>query len=161
MENQKAVFTIQGSSDEPYTVVVSFNPFAISCTCQAGFSGLPCKHRKNILNGICENMISAPGNHEEVLAFIKELAGNSNIFEALDEYEKIKNEAKENDKDCEKALKKYRNELTDFVLKKVKTDRKAIKANTELDEAIKKGIEIVAAKESILEALRTVFILPR
>ena len=90
MNDQKAVFTIQGSSDEPYIVTVSFDPFTISCTCQAGLSGLPCKHRKNILNDFCENMLSAPGNHEEVLSFIKEIASNSNIFQLLDEYETVK-----------------------------------------------------------------------
>ena len=57
-------------------------------------------------------------------------------------------------------MKKYKNELTEFALKKVKTERKAVKAKTELDEAIEKGIEIVAVKENVLNALRSVFVSP-
>jgi hypothetical protein len=158
--NDYAVFTVQGSSPEPYTITVNFNPLTISCTCQAGIVGMPCKHRIHILKGYCENMLTAPKNYEDVLSAVKEAASNSNIFDLLDEYDAVKKNAKDNDVACEKALKKYRNELTQFVLEKVKTNKKAEKANAELDEAIKKGIEIAAEKESILNALRTFFVSP-
>jgi inorganic triphosphatase YgiF len=108
--------------------------------------------------GYCENMLTGPKNYNEVLSALSEIVENSNIPKLLEEYESVKKEAKDNDTACEKALKKYRNELTQFVLQKVKTDKKAEKAKAELDENIKKGIEIVATKESILNELPTFFI---
>jgi uncharacterized Zn finger protein len=155
-----ATFIVQGSSSEPYKIVIRFNPLAISCTCPAGVAGIPCKHRLHILNGYSNNLLSAPKNYREVLSAVNEVAGNSNVFELLDEYEATKKSAKDNDAACGKALKKYRNELTNFVLGKIKTNKKAEKANVELDDTIKKGIEIEAEKESILSALRTFFISP-
>jgi hypothetical protein len=139
---------------------VSFQPLTLSCTCQAGQSGIPCKHRIQILQGSSTDAIAISQNKESALLAIKEIANNSNVFELLDEYEAVKKEIKEIDANSEKLFKKYRDALTEFRLEKAKTDRKVVKAKSDLDSILEKGIEIAVEKEKILKRLRTVFILP-
>ena len=160
MAQRKAVFSVQGSSSEPYTVTINFDPFSISCTCRTASSGFPCKHRKQIISGNCKNIINPPANHEEILAFVKDIVLGSSILQVLDGFETAKNEEKANDTACHNALKKYRAELTKFALHKEKSNKKSVKAKAELDKAIENGIEIAAMKENILNNLRTVFIYP-
>jgi hypothetical protein len=121
----EAVFMVQGSVPEPYTVHITFEPFTISCTCQAGQNGLPCKHRIHLLKGYCMSPVGVPPNHEAVLHKIREVADSSNIFKLLDEYDLIKDQLKNANEVSEKSFKKYRSELTLHALGKVKSDKKA------------------------------------
>jgi hypothetical protein len=134
------MFNVSGSAPEPYTVKVSFDPFSISCTCQAGLTGTPCKHRIRILKGYSTDTVGIPPNKDEVLHRVNEIAQNLHIFELLDEYERVKKEVKENNLNSEKLFKKYREEMTRFALQQVKTDKNVAKAKVALDDAVEKGI---------------------
>ena len=93
---QKIIFSVQGSSSEPYEVVFQKNASSISatCTCQAGAMGQSCKHRVSILNGGQDGIVS--GNESEIPVVISWLPGSSiaaamaSLTEAEAEFEKIK-----------------------------------------------------------------------
>ena len=63
---EKIEFLIQGSSDEPYKVVIEKRDKSIRalCDCKAAVNGMHCKHRINILKGEDKNIVS--NNNEQV-----------------------------------------------------------------------------------------------
>lgn len=66
----EVVFQIQGSSDEPYSVVVSRSEkgqLTAQCSCPAGEFNRFCKHRRQILDGEAAVIISDNVNDIEVI----------------------------------------------------------------------------------------------
>jgi hypothetical protein len=157
---RQAIFTVQGSAPEPYTIVVTFDPLTISCTCPASISGIPCKHRIQIINGFCENIVAIHPGYEQVLQSINEVARSSGIIEVLNEYEEIKNTLKYNDTLCNKSFKKYRDNLLRFALQHVKTNKNVEKAEAEMDKSVAEWLKIAVRKERVLSELRMVFVMP-
>ena len=154
-----AIFTVQGSSPEPYTITVNFNPLTISCTCQAGIMGIPCKHRIHILKGYCENLLIAPQNYNEVLSAAHESAHNAGILDVLDEYESLKKNTKTVNEKVEKLFKNYLKEVIAQALQK-STEKKVKKASMALDTGIQDCVNAAAEAEELLQALRTLFVRP-
>ncbi|MFV1851624.1 MAG: SWIM zinc finger family protein [Thalassospira sp.] len=70
-------FSIQGSSDEPYTVRFerpapgNLNAY---CTCPAGQNGQYCKHRVNLLNGEIKGIVS--GNESDLTKLAEMVSGS-------------------------------------------------------------------------------------
>jgi len=91
-------FLVQGSEEEPYVVVFSFDGknLKASCSCTAGRAGLACKHRISILGACIDNIVS--DNTEAVSEVCSWLPGSEvavaieslNIAEA--EHERTKRE---------------------------------------------------------------------
>jgi|GEM_PF-2179553 len=153
------IFTVQGSSPEPYKITVNFKPFTISCTCQAAVTGQPCKHRIHILKGYCVDMVSAPDNYDEILSVIKDAALNSPILQLLNEYDTAKKSLKAKNDASEKLFKKYRDAVIASTLKK--GSKKATeKASANLDEALQSCVDVAAEVEARVQCLRTIFIRP-
>ena len=150
-------YEIQGSSPEPYIVVLNFKPFTISCTCAAGKSGLPCRHRIGILNG--ENPGIIKGDIS-LLPKIKQITETTNLSEMFKSYEIVKNNKKAAKKAAENAFKKYVDARENFALKSVKTEKAVIKCREALEAAIDENIEAEKAVIEFLNELRTVFIFP-
>lgn len=90
---QRLQFKIQGSAKQPYIVTfeaehfqhgeVDFQAF---CTCPAGQNGKACKHRKALLHGEFDKIVS--GNEDD-LALLKMLLEGSDVQKALDLLDKI------------------------------------------------------------------------
>ncbi len=55
------IFNVQGSAKEPYSVKFQRHAgrVAASCTCPAGIFQDLCKHRLQILNGTCKDIVSS------------------------------------------------------------------------------------------------------
>ncbi|MDR2535012.1 MAG: SWIM zinc finger family protein, partial [Treponema sp.] len=75
--DKEIFFQVQGSAAEPYMIRVGLDPLTLSCTCQAGHAGIPCKHRISILKGDCTDAIAVPQNEDAVLSKVGETANNS------------------------------------------------------------------------------------
>lgn len=85
---QTLKFQVQGSAKQPYTVTfegehfedgtVNFRAF---CTCPAGKNGKSCKHRKSLLHGEFDKIVS--GNEDD-LVLLRKLIEGSDIQKALD-----------------------------------------------------------------------------
>lgn len=62
-------FFIQGSQDEPYKVVCSWNngQLKASCGCRAGISRMLCKHVKNIMGGSEKAMVRGDSDDVEMV----------------------------------------------------------------------------------------------
>ncbi|MDR0290575.1 MAG: SWIM zinc finger domain-containing protein [Treponema sp.] len=151
------VFFVQGSAPEPYQVIFYPEPFSISCTCQAGVSGIPCKHRIAILSG------QNPGIVHGDLSFlpkIVEMTNCTNLFELLNLWEegrKNKNNAK---KRTDYAFKNYREERIRFLLKWVKTNRAVAKTLEALEAAIENEAENEKQIAETLKVISGVFVKP-
>lgn len=70
-------FQVQGSSSEPYLVIVSASPGRLiaRCTCAAALSGTHCKHRLEILLGTSTAILS--GNAHEMAQVAEWLPGSA------------------------------------------------------------------------------------
>jgi hypothetical protein len=154
------IFKIQGSSPEPYVVEITPDPLTLSCTCQAGIMGIPCKHRIHITRGYCNDWVYAPENYDEVLSVIKNAINDSDIPKCLEEYDRLKKKTKEAEANTDKAFKKYRDAVTHFALQETKNDKDSKKASTALDEAIQKYIDTKAETMDVLKRLQEVFVRP-
>ena len=55
---QTITFAVQGSADTPYQVTFGNDGGSVicTCTCRAGVSGQPCKHRNRIISGSNEDI---------------------------------------------------------------------------------------------------------
>ena len=148
---------VQGSSPEPYQVIFYPEPFSISCTCQAGTAGTPCKHRLAILSG------EDPGitvGDTSFLPKIAEMTKCTNLFHLLDIWEEAKKEKNNARKRTEYAFKVYKEERIKLLLKKVKTDRAVVKTLETLETAIENEAESETASAEALKVLSGVFIRP-
>jgi len=152
-------FFIQGSADTPYTLGLSLDPVSISCTCQAAITGHPCKHRLQIVNGQTENITGLTPASIEAISIFSEIIKKSDIPKCLEDYEKAKIDAKAKNDKSEKAFKKYRAAIVEHALNKG-TEKAIKKASAELDAAMQDCVNAAAETESLIQALRTVFVFP-
>jgi hypothetical protein len=155
--SDKIVYHVQGSDPDPYIVKVTFFPLTISCTCQAGQNGLPCRHRKIILEG------ADPGIVQGDKVRLSEIAGAakvSGVFDLLKAYDDAKAEKKVADDKADKAFRKYRDARLDRIMQRTKTDRAIVKAREGMETAIEALVQAYSQGEIALDALRGVFIRP-
>ena len=153
----KITYHVRGSAPDPYIVKVSLSPLAISCTCYAGENGLPCKHRKLILEGADPGIVQGD---KARLADIAAAALASGVFDLLKAYDEAKAGKKTVDDKADKAFKKYRDSRLDLIMQRVKTDRAVAKARDGMEAAIEAIVPAQEAVEAALGALRGVFIRP-
>jgi uncharacterized Zn finger protein len=151
------IFKVKGSSPEPYTIKINFEPFTISCTCQAGYSGFICKHRMSILYGANVNIVDGDIS---LLPKIEKMIKETVLFDMIEKHENAKKERVKVLKFINNAFKDYREAREDFILKKVKTDKAINKYREALENAIDNGAESEKEVEKTLELLQTVFIRP-
>ena len=93
---QEILFSVQGSSAEPYEVAFQRDESTLTaiCTCQAGVMGQYCKHRIAILSGESTGIVS--GNASDVALVVAWLPGTpladalSSLAEAETEFDKAK-----------------------------------------------------------------------
>lgn len=78
-------FAVQGSASEPYQVRFFRGPshVSFSCTCQAGTSGLHCKHRLSLIVGEDSNLVS---NNKADVGQLKTLVKGTDLEVAVKEY---------------------------------------------------------------------------
>ena len=151
------VFHVQGSDPDPYIVKVLFPPLTISCTCQAGENGRPCKHRKMIFEGVDPGIVKGDKTTLAEIAAAGASSGVSGLLKAYDEAQAGKKAA---DDRADKAFRKYRDARVDMLMQRVKTDRAVIKAQANMEAAIESVITEYTAAETALTALRVIFIRP-
>jgi uncharacterized Zn finger protein len=154
---EKIIYQVKGSEPDPYIVKVAISPLAISCTCQAGENGLPCKHRKMILEGADPGIVEGDKSR---LAKIAAAAAASGVFGLLKAYDEAKAQKKAIDDKADKAFRKYRDARVDLLMQRVKTDRAVVKARDGMEAAIESVISVYTAVETALGALRGLFIRP-
>jgi hypothetical protein len=154
---KELVYLVKGSEPDPYVVKVSFPPLQISCTCQAGENGLPCRHRKMILGGMDPGIVKGD---KAALAEIAALADASGVSGLMESYEAAKAGKKAADDKADKAFRKYRDARLDLLMERVKTDRAVVKARDGMEAAIEATVSAWAAAEKALTALRVIFIRP-
>jgi CHASE3 domain sensor protein len=152
-------FFIQGSASSPYRLELSIDPVTISCTCQAAIMGVPCKHRLSVLNGNTNEIIGLTPAIEEAVSIVSEIIKKSEIPDYMKEYEDAKNDTKAKNEKADKLFKKYREAIIANALKKG-TEKQIKKASAELDAAIQDCVNAAAESESLIQALRTIFIRP-
>jgi hypothetical protein len=155
--SKEFVFHVKGSEPDPYIVKVSFSPLDISCTCQAGENGLPCKHRKMILEGVDPGIVKGD---KTTLAEIAAAGASSGVSGLLEAYDTAKAGKKAADDRADKAFKKYRDARLDLIMEKVKTDRAIVKAQGGMEAAIEAIAPAQRAVDNALAALRVIFIRP-
>lgn len=105
-------FNVQGSSPEPYNVIIRKigNNLTALCDCPAGMNRLYCKHRFNILNGIVDGIVSE--NTEQVLIVESWLPG-TDVDEALQEVKIAEKDLDEAKKYLSKLKKKLAKAMHD------------------------------------------------
>ena len=89
----KIAFRIQGSSPEPYEVVVEQAPderVFVTCTCPAGQRGQLCKHRVNILTGDESGLVDAK---PEEIATVQTWIKGTELEQTLENLEQLDNQA--------------------------------------------------------------------
>jgi hypothetical protein len=155
--SEEFTYLVKGSEPDPYVVKVTTSPLAISCTCKAGENGLPCKHRKMILEGTDPGIVEGD---KARLAEIAAVARASGVYELLKAYDNAKAEKKAVDDKADKAFRKYRDARVDLLMQRVKTDRAVVKARDGMEAAIESVISAYTAAETALGALRGVFTRP-
>ena len=156
---QKFTFFIQGSADYPYRLILSLNPVALSCSCQAGMMGLPCKHRLSVVDGNTADIIGLDPAKEGAIALFSEIIKGSDIMGYLKEYDEAKKDALRKNTASDKAFKNYRSAIIAHALNKG-TKKQIDKASAALDKSIQECVNAAGETESLLQALRTVFIRP-
>jgi hypothetical protein len=153
--SEKITYSVQGSDPEPYIVEIALSPLTISCTCQAGQNGLPCKHRKIILEGADPGIIQGD---KDRLAEIAAAAKASGVLDLLKTYDDAKAEKKAADDRADKAFRKYRDARLDHIMQRTKTDRAIVKAKDGMEAAIEDMVQAYSHGEIALVALRSVFV---
>jgi hypothetical protein len=153
--SEKIVYSVQGSSSDPYLVGVSLSPFTVECTCQAAEIGLPCRHRIKIISGEDPGIITGDKSRFPDIAAA---AKKTPVFDLLEKYEGLKGDKKTVETAADKAFKKYRDCRIDLLQGKVKTDRAVVKAQGALESAIEAIIPVYKEIEEALAALRSIFI---
>jgi hypothetical protein len=154
----KITYEVQGSAPDPYIVILTLKPYRISCTCQAGYSGLPCKHRLAILSG--ENPGIVKGDIS-LLPKIAELTKCTNLSELLEAWESARNQKKNAVKRADYAFKNYREAREKYGLKNVKPadmDEKYLEA---VANAVDQCVECEKLVQETLKILHTIFIKPK
>lgn len=88
-------FLVQGSSPEPYEVVVKYSDkkFNIFCDCPAGELGQNCKHKLQIIKGELLKPSKIISGNLDKLPLISEIVKNYPISDALLELEALELEA--------------------------------------------------------------------
>ena len=157
--SENYTFFIQGSAPSPYRLELSLDPVSISCTCQAGIMGIPCKHRLGVLNGHTHEIIGLTPAIEGAVAIAAEIIQKSEIPDYLQKYENAKKDAKVKNDNSEKAFKKYREAIIAHALGKG-TKKAADTASAALDAAMQNCVDAAAETESLIQALRTIFVRP-
>ena len=155
--SEELTYLVKRSDTDPYAVKVSFSPLAISCTCQAGQNGLPCRHRKMILEGGDPGIIQ--GNKARLVE-IASSAKASGVFDLLQAYDDAKAGKKAANDRTDKAFSKYREARVDLLMQRVKTDRAVVKARDGMEATIEATVSAYEAAEKALAALRSVFTRP-
>jgi hypothetical protein len=154
------VFKVQGSEPEPYTIEITPNPLTLSCTCMAAKSGLPCKHRLQIVSGYCDNLVEAPENYDEIIGYIREAVHKSEYKDVLEKYKNHKSVQKNNLAETEKLFKKYRDTAIKYGIGKIKTDMELKSATDALNKSIQFCIEDEAETIKNVKILQTLFVHP-
>jgi len=150
---------MQGSAEYPYRLELCLDPPSISCTCQAAIMGIPCKHRLHVVNGHTYDLIGLTPEIEQAISIFSEIMAKSEMSTYLKDYENAKNAVKITDTNTEKAFKKYKKAVIAHALSKG-TEKAAKKASAELDEVMQDCVNVAAETESLIQALRTVFVRP-
>lgn len=153
-----AVFLVQGSSPNPYTVIFYPEPFSISCTCTAGMNGLPCKHRLSILQGNDPGIIQGD---KSFLSKIAELVKCTNLMDLLGVWDEAKKEKNNARKRTEYAFKNYKELRINQSFKKSKNAEAINKELEALDAAIDEEAAIEKKADEALKALNKIFITDR
>ena len=147
-------FRIQGSADEPYTVIITLSPMTAYCTCPAGVMGMDiCKHRSQILLG------KDPGIAEgdtALLPAIAEAAAGCGFPEVLKAYEKAKTDLAAVEKKTDNLFKNWRGSQYRFALKEIKTDKVIKSAFEDLTVALNEAVKKKMVLESVAEELRKI-----
>jgi len=159
IENDIYVYKVMGSSGE-YTVVITLEPLTVSCTCMAAITGLPCKHRLKILDGLNPDFIEPQGNYISVLQKVARRAKKSGVFELLEAYEIAKKEKLELERKSDSAFKKYRSASLDLLTGKVKNDKAMQKAATMMGDAIGDIVPAEIKIKGILAEIGKILIRP-
>jgi hypothetical protein len=150
------LFYVQGSSAEPYAVKVNADPFTVSCSCTAARNGLPCKHRKAIIEGQDPGIVKGD---KSKLKEISGLAAKSKIFEYLKTFETGKAARAAAGKKSETAFKKYREARLRVLMNQVKTPAGAEKALEALEAAIAAEVTVEKAMDKLSKALHSIFVI--
>jgi hypothetical protein len=107
---EKISFYVQGSSEEPYEVIIIKNGsnLSASCTCRAGLFGQICKHRTRILDGDDVDVVS--DNKPDIDRVVSWLNGTDveaalmALKDAEIKHDKIKKDIKKLKKDLAEAM---------------------------------------------------------
>ncbi len=104
-------FSVQGSSETPYTVSFTFdeNKLSAFCTCPAGNSGTACKHRLSVLAGSNSGIVD--GSLDQIPKILLWLKG-SEIEACLEELSAAEAQFEKAKKQVSTAKKKLSNSLT-------------------------------------------------
>jgi CHASE3 domain sensor protein len=121
--------------------------------------GIPCKHRLSVLNGQTSDIIGLTPAIEGAVALASEIIQKSEIPDYLQKYKDAQKAASEKKDNSEKAFKKYREAIIAHALNKG-TEKQAKKASAALDAALQDCVNAAAETESLIQALRTIFIRP-
>jgi hypothetical protein len=159
IKSHKFTMFTQGSAAEPYKMELLLNPLSISCTCQAGISGIPCKHRKHILQGHVYTILEPTPAIKTAVEMAAKIWESSDMPGYMEEYEKARDAIKAQKEKSEKAFKKYRDSVIDYVLKRG-TEKAKNKASAALDEVIQGCINAEIEAYGLFEAIKTVFVRP-
>jgi uncharacterized Zn finger protein len=103
---ERLCFLVQGSEPEPYEVTFQRrdgSQITAICTCQAGQSGLYCKHRINLMDGVLTGITS--GNESDLGMLVAWLPG-SNLAGCLAEIDNAEKQRQMADGLLKKAKKK-------------------------------------------------------
>jgi hypothetical protein len=105
----KYTFLVQGSMDEPYTVIFTKSPkrIRVSCSCPAGMKNTLCKHRVRLINGLMDAVVS--GSLQDVQAARDLMPGDilelaKRIHDMEKELELLKNQVATARKELTKAI---------------------------------------------------------
>ena len=108
-------FYIQGSSSEPYEVIVKYSEkkFNIFCDCPAGILGQNCKHKLQVINGDLSKPSKIVSGDLDKLSSISEIVKNFPIVDALTDLTALEKEAENIKKQISVQKKKIARLLSD------------------------------------------------
>lgn len=119
--------------------------------------GIPCKHRIHVLKGHTYQIIDITPAIEQAVELAAAIIKGSDIPGYIERYENLKKEIKTNNENSEKVFRKYRSAIIEHALNKG-TAKEAKKASADLDKALQDCLNTEVEAESLLQAIKTVFI---